>query len=77
MLRRRGYQDWIGDVKGYGTGLEISVYAVRPNSDQGFPADRTRDAAASAHSKAGLKQRGLGQSDRISALLSFADSARS
>lgn len=42
LLKNRGYDDWAGDVSGYGKTLEITVYAVREKKPGGIPASLKR-----------------------------------
>lgn len=42
LLKNRGYDDWAGDVSGYGKTLNIAVYAVREERKDGIPASLKR-----------------------------------
>jgi len=42
LLQNRGYDDWAGNVSGYGKTLNIAVYAVREERKGGIPASLKR-----------------------------------
>lgn len=42
LLKNRGYDDWAGDVSGYGKTLDIAVYAVREERTGSIPASLKR-----------------------------------
>ena len=54
LLTNRGYDDWAGDVSGYGKTLEIRVYAVREERPGGIPVNLKRqDEPLPAERRAG------------------------
>ena len=44
LLKNRGYDDWAGDVSGYGKTLEINVYAVREDRPNAIPTSLKRES---------------------------------
>ncbi len=77
MLTRHGYNDWAGEIEGYGDSLEIRVFGVKLDARDAVPADRTRSAAKQHLPPVALKANPLERDERVRALLNFAESFRS
>ena len=76
MLTRHGYDDWAGEIDGYGDSLEIRVFGVQLNTKEAVPADRARSAAKQHLPPVALTANPLERDERVRALLNFAESFR-
>ena len=74
MLKRYGYEDWAGDVDGYGDSLEIRVFGVALERADAVPEDRARSAAKRHLPPVALQSNPLERDERVRALLNFAES---
>lgn len=76
-MTRHGYDDWAGEIDGYGDSLEIRVFGVRLNDPNAVPENRTRSAAKQHLPPVALNANPLERDERVRALLNFAESFRS
>lgn len=76
FFQRRGYQDWAGEVDGYGSGLEIRVYATVPDSKSQLPDEYERSQAPVHLHPPRLSPQPLEKDPRIQAMLNFADAIK-
>lgn len=74
MLKKHGYEDWAGEVDGYGDSLEIRAFGVAVERSDAVPADRKRVAAKRHLPPVALKANPLERDERVRALLNFAES---
>lgn len=73
MLKKHDYDDWAGEVDGYGDSLEIRVFGVTIEQPESVPADRERVAAKRHLPAVALKANPLERDERVRALLNFAE----
>lgn len=76
LLQRRGYQDWAGEIDGYGSGLEIRVYATAPEIDSDLPNACLRTEAPVHLHPPRIVSEPLEKDPRIQAMLDFAKAAK-
>ena len=72
LLERRGYQDWAGEVDGYGSNLEIRVFATLPKDLNSIPDDRLRVSAPVHLNPPRPQPQPLEKDPRVQAMLDFA-----
>ena len=73
LLQRRGYKDWVGEVEGYGSTLEIRAVATRMHEGVTLAEDRLRANAPAQLEPPRRKAETPATNSRIQSLMAFSD----
>ena len=73
LLQRRGYEDWVAEVEGYGDSLEIRAVAMRMHDGHDLPDDRLRANAPVHLAPPRLEVESLEKDPRIRSLMAFSE----
>ncbi|MDJ0684339.1 MAG: hypothetical protein QNJ84_06550 [Alphaproteobacteria bacterium] len=76
LLQRRGYDDWVAEVEGYGASLEIRAFATRMHDGTSLPDDRLRANAPVRLAPPKPDAAALEKDPRIRSLMAFSEAFR-